>query len=124
MPAPTGRFESRDRLLRASEFRAVGLRGQRVADACFVLLVRLRGERSSSERVRLGVTVSRKVGRAVVRNRVKRRVREWFREARGGMRPGIDLVVIGRRPAAGRTARELDGALDQLARAAGAEATA
>jgi len=95
-----------------------------VADACFVLLVRLRGERSSSERVRLGVTVSRKVGRAVVRNRVKRRVREWFREARGGMRPGIDLVVIGRRPAAGRTARELDGALDQLARAAGAEATA
>jgi len=47
-------------------------------------------------RARLGLTVSRKVGNAVVRNRVKRRVREWFRS--GGRTPlsGGRLVVIAR----------------------------
>jgi ribonuclease P protein component len=74
--------------------------------------------------VRLGVTVSRKVGRAVIRNRVKRRVREWFRGARRGMRPGIDVVVIGRRGAVGCSAQDLDGVLSDLARAAGAEVAA
>ena len=102
----------------------VGLEGRRVADACFVFLVWQRRKEPALEKVRLGITVSRKVGRAVIRNRVKRRVREWFRGARSGMRPGIDLVVIGRRAAAGCTARELEGSLRALARAAGAEAAA
>lgn len=49
---------------------------------------------------RLGVTVSRKVGNAVVRNRVKRRIREWFRREGAQQAPGLDLVVIARPPAA------------------------
>lgn len=47
---------------------------------------------------RLGVTVSTKVGNAVVRNRVKRWVRVAFREAADGL-PAVDLVVIARRGA-------------------------
>src|SRR5262249_52439892 len=120
MPGPTGRFGPADRLRRAAEFRTVGEEGRRAANPCFVVLVRQRETRSRSGRVRLGITVSRKVGHAVVRNRVKRRVREWFRSARGAMRPGIDLLVIARRGAAGRDARELDAALCELARTVGA----
>ena len=47
----------------------------------------------------MGVTVSRKVGNAVVRNRVKRSVREWFRTRRDELPPGVDIVVIARRNA-------------------------
>ena len=45
---------------------------------------------------RLGVTVSRRVGGAVERNRVKRRVREFFRKNRYRLQPTRDLVIIAR----------------------------
>jgi ribonuclease P protein component len=43
---------------------------------------------------RLGITASRKIGGAVVRNRAKRLVREAFRAQKGLVPPGVDLVVI------------------------------
>ena len=50
-----------------------------------------------SERSRLGITVSRRIGKAVVRNRIKRRVRECFRVRLRPMLPaGTALVVIAR----------------------------
>jgi ribonuclease P protein component len=57
--------------------------------------------------------VSRKVGGAVVRNRVKRRVREWFRQARRDLAPDLDLVVVARRAAAGLSGREVCTMLSQ-----------
>ncbi len=45
---------------------------------------------------RLGLVVSRRVGGAVERNRVKRRVREWFRSGHARMPAALDLVVIAR----------------------------
>ena len=57
------------------------------------------------KRHRLGVTVSKRVGNAVIRNRVKRRIREWFRHARVGLPRGSEIIVIAR-----RTARDLSGA--------------
>ena len=47
---------------------------------------------------RLGLSVSRKVGNAVVRNRWKRLIREAFRLNRETIPPGVDLVVIPRQP--------------------------
>ena len=50
--------------------------------------------------MRVGFTVSKKVGNAVERNRVRRRLREVVRLApQAGMRPGYDYVLIGRRSA-------------------------
>jgi ribonuclease P protein component len=63
--------------------------------------------------------VSRKVGNAVARNRVKRTVREWFRTTRGEMRERIDLVVSARRAAAGLPSLELTAALDRVAQRGG-----
>lgn len=45
---------------------------------------------------RLGMVVSRKVGGAVVRNRVKRGIREFFRRNRARLTPGAQVVVVAR----------------------------
>lgn len=68
---------------------------------------------TGSPRPRIGITVSSKVGNAVERNRVKRWVREAWREIRPEL-PPVDLVVIAR-PAAVRMG--LDGARRALAAA-------
>ncbi len=54
----------------------------------------LRARTAATGSARLGVTASRKVGNAVVRNRVKRLVREAFRATRSLWSPQMDLVVI------------------------------
>ena len=56
------------------------------------------GEEAKSKSGRLGVTVSKKVGKAVVRNRVKRWLRESYR--RSGARPAATDVVVIAKPAA------------------------
>lgn len=63
---------------------------------------------------RLGITVSRKVGIAVVRNGVKRRVREWFRTGRERLPAGFDWVVIARAPAASLGGLAVADELDRL----------
>ena len=45
---------------------------------------------------RLGLTVSTKVGKAVVRNRVRRRFRELYRLHKGDMMPGYDIIMVAR----------------------------
>ena len=90
----------------------------------FVLLVRPRGD--GDPLMRYGITVSGKVGGAVVRNRMKRRFRELVRATlpQAGL-SGADHILIGRaqgieRPY-GDLARELTKALGKLARRAEAE---
>ncbi|HEX2804341.1 MAG TPA: ribonuclease P protein component [Sphingomicrobium sp.] len=77
-----------------SDFLAANA-GRRAATPAFVLLVRDRGDGDSQ--IRIGFTVSRKVGNAVARNRMKRRFRELAREiVPSHGYPGSDHVMIGR----------------------------
>ncbi len=89
--------------------------GQRAVVRGFVVLA-APGEPGRAAGPRLGVTVSKRVGNAVVRNRVKRRIREWFRAE--DLDAALDYVVIGRRAAAPlsgtETQRQLHGAVRQL----------
>jgi len=58
--------------------------------------------------------VSRKVGNAVVRNRVKRCVRNWFRTSRDEIVPGADIVVIARRSASGLSSTGIETRLSEM----------
>jgi len=80
----------RHRLRRRFEYRAVQSKGRRFVSRSFLgfYLLDRKGD------ARLGVTVSRKVGNAVQRNRMKRLVREWFRRAKTTLPKGVDLVLI------------------------------
>lgn len=95
--SPVGPFPPSERIRKRREFRAVQNTGRRVTTAHFVLLLSAR-ESEAEGRPRLGIVASRKVGTAVVRNRAKRLVREAFRTVRDLFAPGIDLVVIVRKP--------------------------
>ncbi len=85
-----------ERLRQRSDFLAAA-QASKVATAGFVLQSR---KRDDSGPVRVGFTVSRKVGSAVERNRVRRRLREMVRlSAEDELRCGHDYVLIGRRAA-------------------------
>ena len=99
------------RLRRRREYLALQRSGRRRHTASFVVLEAPAARGLS----RLGVTVSSRVGDAVVRNRVKRLVREIFRERRLDMPAALDLVVIAKPQAArithAQAATELERAL-------------
>jgi ribonuclease P protein component len=85
-----------DRLRQRADFLAAAT-GPRAPVSGFVLQALQRKEPGSA---RIGFTVSKKVGNAVERNRVKRRLREIVRLApQGRMRTGYDYVLVGRRAA-------------------------
>lgn len=88
------------RLRKRSGFLAVEQHGQRIAGRNLVLYAMLPTNGKSSRNARLGITVSKKVGTAVVRNRVKRWVRESYRRMAQAIPRGTDLVVIAKPSAA------------------------
>jgi ribonuclease P protein component len=83
------RFPKRARLLRASEFERVFEGRNSASDAWIVLY----GAASDVGHPRMGLTVSRRVGAAVVRNRWKRLLREAFRLTQCHL-PPLDLVCV------------------------------
>jgi ribonuclease P protein component len=104
-----------ERLRRRTDFRAASS-GARASTGAFVLQTRSRGDERG---IRVGFTVSRQVGNAVERNRVRRRLREMVRLMAGGeMHEGHDYVLIGRRAALAlpfsEMQRELDAALRRI----------
>lgn len=74
------------------DFRRIYRRG-RSAVAGGVVVYCLKNRQRMS---RLGVTVSTKLGHAVVRNRVRRRFRELYRLHKGDMLPGYDIIMVAR----------------------------
>ena len=108
-----------ERLKRRSDFRAAAqaaARGARASARAFVLQARLRAEPGPP---RVGFTVSKQVGNAVERNRVRRRLRELVRAApAAALCVGHDYVLVGR-PAALKTRfgdmmRDLTAALQRV----------
>ena len=85
-------MDARVTVMQNSDFRRIYRRG-RSAVSGGVVVYCLKNRQGMS---RLGVTVSTKLGHAVVRNRVRRRFRELYRLHRADMLPGWDIIMVGR----------------------------
>ena len=113
-------FERAGRLTRRFDYLAVQERGRRVSGSSYLLLALARPGKVEG-RARLGITVSKKVGKAAVRNQVKRWIRESYRRMSDLAPAGTDLVVVARTTAPTRgfaaTSSELRGLLRRLRQA-------
>jgi ribonuclease P protein component len=107
----------RRRLSRSAEFERVYRQGRSKGNR-FLVLYAFPRETPADEGPRLGLSVSRRVGSAVERNRVKRTLREAFWQEAERLPPGSDYVVVARPDARELAAREgtpgVRGALAQL----------
>ena len=118
-PGDDRRVTAKNVLTARADFLAAN-RGLRVPMPGFVLLVRPNDGRG----MRYGITVTKKIGNAVVRNRMKRRFREllWAGLPNGGL-PDHDHVLIGREGGVerdfGKLSEELSSALGRAARGEG-----
>jgi len=95
-------FPPSARIRRRVEFDRVFKEGERISGqclACFIL------PREGDAESRLGLAVSRKTGGAVARNRIKRRIREYFRLHRSAFIRPVDLVVVAYKGAAEMSGR-------------------
>ena len=99
------KFPRASRLSRAAEFKLVKQAGRSWTGRHLVLGVLAQAD---ATRVRLGIVTTRKVGIAVVRNRIRRRIREVFRLHQFDLVSGIWLVAIARPSAAKASFRDLE----------------
>ncbi|NLK37401.1 MAG: ribonuclease P protein component [Epulopiscium sp.] len=97
-------------LKKNSQFRYVYHRGKSLANRHLVLYVIKNGKQTNQ----LGISVSKKVGKSVVRSRVTRLIRESYRLMEEDIKEGYDLVVIARVAANTASFQEISGSLRHL----------
>ena len=97
------------------DFRRLYAKGKTAVNAYLVVYCR----RNKTGVNRLGLTVGTRVGKAVVRNRVRRLIREAYRLREEQVKKGYDIVVVARTRAAGASYWKIDAALAALLKKVG-----
>lgn len=98
--------------MKRADFEKLSKDGNRIDSANFVILY----SRNGFGKSRLGVTVSKRVGHAVTRNRIKRLVREHFRLRKALFSDSYDVNVIAKGGTSNLSSREIRGALEAIVR--------
>ena len=92
------------------EFKRIYNRGKSLVNSLLVLYY-MENELSLN---RLGITVSKKLGKAVVRNRVRRIIKESYRLKELYIREGYDIIFVARVQSRGASYKQISSAMDQL----------
>ncbi|WP_249029278.1 ribonuclease P protein component [Tannockella kyphosi] len=82
-------MKKENRICKNEEFQEIIRLKQSVANACFVMYFR----KNNSEKTRIGISVSKKLGNAVVRNKIKRQIRSLVQETIE-LNNGFDYIII------------------------------
>lgn len=90
-------MNKRQRIKKDSEFQKVFKEGKSFANRQFIVY---RYKKEGQEQFRIGLSVSKKVGNAVTRNRIKRYIRQAFLEMKDEVQNDMDYVIIARHQAA------------------------
>ncbi len=98
------------KILDRAEFLKLSRFGKKFQDHYFIIVF-MQGE---SEWSRLGITASKRVGNAVVRNRIKRLIREWFRMNKSTIGGCWDISVIAKKTASGLTSHQVFMSLENI----------
>jgi ribonuclease P protein component len=121
-PSPSPSHPTQVRLKRRAEFLRAAAKGRKAATHGLVLQALPRDDDGPA---RIGFTVTKKIGNAVVRNRTRRRLKEAARlELAHDALSGIDLVLIGREATRGRAFPDLRDDLRRALRKAGVKSAA
>jgi len=103
-------FPKADRILKRKEFAELSESGRKIGNNHFLAIV----SKCEGENLRIGITVTRKAGNAVARNRIKRHVREFFRKNRHKLKKKRDINVIAHRRASELTSGEIRISLEYI----------
>jgi ribonuclease P protein component len=103
-------FEKEDRILKRSEFQELTGSGRKLENDCLIAFIKP----GRLNRPRLGITVTRKVGKAAQRNRVKRLIREYFRLNRQHLNQNWDINIIAKKKAVDLSSEKVFAFLQDL----------
>lgn len=103
-------MKAANRLRKNQDFRRVYREGNSMANRLLILYVR----KNNLDYNRAGFTVSKKIGKSVVRNKVKRRIRESYRLNEEKIAKGYDLVFVARQVCSEATYKEIESAVLHL----------
>ena len=98
------------RLRKRAQFLTLSKQGKKVYTDCFIAIV----QKNTAQNNRIGITVSKKVGNAVKRNRIKRIIREYFRTNRDIISGPLDINIIARKGLASMPNHKIVDKLDKL----------
>lgn len=105
----------RHRLRRNADIRRAHRDGRRWHHPLLILFVSANNQEAS----RFAISVSRRIGKAVVRNRCRRRVREVIRHRLADIEPGRDCLLVARVGLSAASFEEIEAAIEQLFSRAG-----
>ena len=108
-------MNKRQRIKKDNEFQKVFKEGKSFANRQFIVY---RYKKEGQEQFRIGLSVSKKVGNAVTRNRIKRYIRQAFLEMKDELQNDVDYVIIARHQAAKIDVHETKKSLQHVLRIA------